>query len=175
MGALTQLATLWLILVVAVGAHVLTMAVTGWALGAKPSKVRIGYLMPALSFRADGVQFELRLLPAGGWVSFRDSDDGPDRLEALSPSRRLALELSGCVALIALGLGLGAPIAAALRAQAQLVLGAVSPTTEGARLVHVEWSLAGAAFPRAVGLFALKVAAYNLLPFPALNGFGALR
>jgi membrane-associated protease RseP (regulator of RpoE activity) len=172
---LSQLATLWLILFVVVGVHVLTMAIAGWVLGAKPSRVRIGYLVPALSFRAAGVQFELMLLPGGGYASFQDSDEGPNRLDALSPSRRIALELSGCAALLVLGLSLGAPILAAVRAPAQLVLGAVSPTEEGARLARVAWSLAGTSLRLAVGLVALKVAAFNLLPIPALNGFSALR
>lgn len=175
MGPSARLLVLWLLLLGVVSVHVLTMAAVSWLVGAKPVRVRVGYAFAVLSATWAGVRFELGLLPLGGWVSFRTSDDEPDRLEGLASARRIMAEVSGCVVLIALGLALGAPVGALLQAPLQYVMGPLSPTEEGARLARSAWELLARPFPFALGVVALKTAAFNLLPVPGLNGFSALR
>ncbi|MFZ5444388.1 MAG: site-2 protease family protein [Myxococcota bacterium] len=148
------------------------VALTAALLGARPTVLRL-YAGPRLGgLTVRGFRIELGLLPLGGFVEF---GPGGEHLLAVAAWRRLLVALAGPGVLLVLGLALGAPLDTFARGFSQLLGGALAPTTEGARLLRRLASLLGGGELELVALLAVKLAAFNLLPVPALAGFQALQ
>ena len=122
----------------------------------------------------------IRLLPLGGAVLMKDTrnEDVPpfesgDAFDTLSLPVRLAIALSGCAGLLGLALLVGASenIDAFIAGFQQFFAGAFSPMNEAPQLLSTGLAFAQTQpFVSVCALVAAKMAALNLLPFPALNG-----
>lgn len=157
---------MWLVILVAlVALHVSSVALLAMALGARPSRVRVGYGPALISRTVGGIRLELGLLPLGGFVQFGDAGE---TYEALSPARRMLISLAGPLALIMLGVLLGNTQFAATFVK--LFDGALHPMHEGARLVGRLVTLLDEKPLEAFGWLAFVFAAFNLLPIPPLAG-----
>lgn len=163
-------------LLLAVGVHVTAMALAARALGI--GLLGVSYGLGPRVFAVGLVT--VRLVPAGGYIQMKRAPDyvGPDVFDERPVWRRVALHLAGPAALVALAVALlgGEGWRAFLATFVQIPLGALAPGTEGQRYVAEVVGFVGERPPGdVVGAVAAKVAASNLLPFPALNGGGALR
>jgi membrane-associated protease RseP (regulator of RpoE activity) len=160
--------------------HLLTIAAAGQALGVTVRTVALG-MGPALGKFG---MFELRWLPIGGSVTFRDSRIAPVPAEAMksafdgrSATEQMFVCLSGCAMLL-----LVADVAtdsaifpAFAKVPAQVLAGAMSPLGDAQALLHRAADASGALpFMTLLALVAVKLAGLNLLPLPALNGGAVL-
>lgn len=170
--------------------HVAAMALASIAVGAKVKRVQLFY-GPSLTLRAASPEVRLGLFPFGGYVLHDGAPDprapGPPYrapaegapsaqppelrplVEKIGVARFVALLLSGNAALLALALALGGPamLVSAARLPAQLAW----LVLDHARAVDA--LRAFARHPRdatLVAVTAAKLAAFNLLPLPGLNG-----
>jgi hypothetical protein len=170
------LATFVLLMALTSSGHTLAMLLAGLACGAPAEEVSLFFGPRLLSFRLGGLTCRLGCLPLGGYVKFHDDDLGPlrRRYRDLHPLTRAAIPLAGCAALLLVAMACLGPAegwGSFLRGFGQFPAGALAPLSTGqelqARLAEVLTALPLAA---ALGVFAAKVAAVNLLPLPPLNG-----
>lgn len=163
-----------------VGIHLLSIAITAHLVGVNIRVIAFG-IGPTLLRK--GI-FRLGALPIAGHVKLQDSREEPVPASEMSKSldgrslvEQIAISLSGCAALLLVSLFLlgTAGWTAFVAGPAQLIQGAISPLfgaqtliSEGARL-SATTSLA-----TFFGYTAAKLAAFNILPLPALNGGAAI-
>ena len=164
--------------------HVGAMAVLGHRLGIKVRRVSLGFGPVLLSH---GI-LELRLLPIAGSVAFKDTqtEDVPDDVpvdyldDAFNHKPRavqVLLPLAGAASLVLVALLLhpGSALPSIGHGFVQIVAGGLSPLgtaqglIDGARAFAVQQG-----FVPLMGMVAAKLAAFNLLPLPAMNGGQAL-
>lgn len=160
--------------------HVTTMAVVGRAMGARLHWVSFGW--GPMLFK--GQNLHVRALPGMGSVRFSHSvEDGlPESdwhlaLDRLSLPAQWLVTLSGCALLLALAVALHgyAAVEAFLALPAQLLAGAVSPFGDAQTLLReAADAVRSSSFAVLLALIAAKVAAFNLLPLPMLNGGAAV-
>lgn len=148
--------------------HSLGIAVTALLLGAKVEEIGL-FMGPKLfGFRVGGILFRVNALPLGSFVKLAD---GFEKINIVS---RSIVALSGCLALILTALavfGFAAGWHQFVSGFGQIFGGTFSPGSEGARLVSAAYGFAAAnSFLQTIGMFAAKMAAFNLLPIPMLNG-----
>lgn len=184
------LVTAFLIAAPLTALHVAVMALVSHALGATPSRVQF-FLGPSLALRAKDPEIRLGVVPFGGYVlhepveapsppaplgaPYRSPADArpPSMLETLvarvGTARYVAILLSGNLALLALAVILGGPsmLGSAARAPLQFAWLAV----DHVRAVDAMRGFAQRPFGLAlVAVIAAKLAAWNLMPLPVLNG-----
>jgi hypothetical protein len=141
-------------------------------LGARPRVVRL-FVGPAiLRFEVRGIRFELGVFPTGGFVNFNAGE--VDAFAQLHPLSRAAVAAAGNFVLIAIGFALGAALGSFVRGFEQCVIGAIQPGERGAQMLRSLFSMIAQDPVYAAGVLAMKVAAFNLLPLPSLNGFQIL-
>lgn len=161
--------------------HISTMAVCARAFGICVRKISYG-VGPTL-LTVDKVS--IKLLPLAGNVVLKDTreetlyDDDPclDAYNFQPLWKQVALPLSGVAVLLALSLGiLGASGWHSLVAAfGQIINGALAPLSVAQELLGVGETFARThGFALVFALFALKLCAFNLLPFAGLNGGQAL-
>jgi membrane-associated protease RseP (regulator of RpoE activity) len=164
--------------------HVAALAWIGWAVGARLEEISVGFGPALQRFSVRGVSVVWRLLTLGGYVKFFAEGESPEResstippvgtWESLSALRRIAVQLSGCFALLAAAaVVLGAATVAAQlpRMFGLIVFGSMSFTDIAAHAVR-RWLAFVESRGQAQGtaLLAVAAAAFNLLPLPTLNG-----
>jgi membrane-associated protease RseP (regulator of RpoE activity) len=164
--------------------HVAAFAVIGRMLGMAVYEVSFGMGWRLLHFHVLDFPITLRALPLGGFARF-EPDDDPDHLESppgrafagFHPLGRVAVYASGGAALLSLSVLLlgGEAMGAFLRGFGQCLGGALSPRSEGRADIALATGLLLQSPRVAVGVLAAKIAAFNLLPMPALNGFDIVR
>ena len=159
---------IFLALVVCISIHTGALALTGYLLGGKVEIVSL-FLGPSLfGVKIGGTEFRLSALPMGGYVKYAEG------FTDLHPLKRLAIAASGCLALLLAALvllGLGGGWESFTNGFAQFVTGTLAPTTRGAQLLRALYGFAQSQpWTALLGLCAAKMAAYNLLPLPMLNG-----
>lgn len=166
--------------------HIAAIALMARLLGSKLYEVSFGF-GPLLKHRAiQGTVLALRAIPLGGSVRMEpDEDVAPPEQEptgiAFSDLGRLARVLvyaAGCLAtfgLAVLVLGMSEASASFGRGFGQFLGGALAPLGQGVRNLRSSIDLLqSASFATSLGVVASKVAAFNLLPLPSLNGFHVL-
>jgi membrane-associated protease RseP (regulator of RpoE activity) len=171
--------------------HVGSMALAGLLLGATLEEVSWFYGPPYIRFRIGQVNCRFGLIPFGGYARFKGeqtprkameeplfaADLEPPGFNDLHPLRRAATMASGCLALLILAVG----CVGVRRAVLSLARGFVqavpfAPWTPdwvptGRELAgHVLSLFQTAPFGIVLGVLAAKLAAFNLLPVPPLNG-----
>ena len=152
--------------------HVAAMALAHLVVGHTPETVAFGLGPPVLERAVGRTKVRLGALPLGGFVAMPQSSEGvPD---PLPPFPRAVVALLGPVSVLVVAIAFGASPAHFDRAIEQLVVGALSPSEVGAPLVRA-WidRTAGAPLEAGVAL-AVRLALFNLLPIPSLNGFDVL-
>jgi membrane-associated protease RseP (regulator of RpoE activity) len=167
--------------------HLLAMAFVGVKVGATLKIVRFGFGPELFRFNVRGSDVGIGPFPLGGYVQFWQSPDEKERkkerkegvryFDELSGPRRAAAELAGPVSLFVAACLATMSFAWAPFSSGFLdYVGAVlAPKTRGVALLG-EASAAIRALPfiSLFGLACAKVAAWNLLPLPVLNGGAAL-
>ncbi|MDP9993778.1 membrane-associated protease RseP (regulator of RpoE activity) [Variovorax boronicumulans] len=166
--------------------HIAVMAVLGRWLGIAVRQVSLGFGPVLFSF---GI-FQLRALPFGGSVTFKDTrsedttDEAPaehgrvdDAFDHQPRAVQVLLPLAGAasLAVVALLLHPGSALAGIGHGFAQIVAGGVSPLGTAQELIEGARAFATQqGFLPLLGMLAAKLAALNLLPLPAMNGGQAL-
>ena len=166
--------------------HIGTMAALGRWLGIKIRRVSLGFGPVLFSVRI----FQLRALPFGGSVTFKDTrsedttDEAPaahgqvgDAFDHTPRAVQVLLPLAGAasLAVVALLLHPGSALASIGRGFVQIVAGGGSPLGTAQELIEGARAFAPQqGFPPLLGMLAAKLAALNLLPLPAMNGGQAL-
>lgn len=144
--------------------HITVMALIGRSLGIAIREFSFGMGPALLSIDV----LRLRALPLGGSVEFIDFDSQPRAVRVLLP-------LSGAASLLAVAVTLHPSAwSSTSHGFAQIVLGALAPTSHAQQLIGGATHVAMRGFGPLLGMLAAKLAAFNLLPFPAMNGGGAL-
>lgn len=158
--------------------HVSALALAGVAFGVELREVSFG-VGKALFTR--GI-VTIRLLPISGYAKFADTRETPETDPAVSFNHKPALvraviPLMGCVALVLVAamIPVGAGVAEVTEGFRQVIVGAFSPTSTAQGYIQVlhDRSLSQG-FVVVLGVLAAKMAAFNLLPLPPLNGGQAL-
>ncbi len=152
-------------------ARAMGICVRSVSYGVGPTLLRLGRL-------------QVQPLPLSGYVTLKDSREellGPGELgDAFNHQpvwKQVLVPLAGPAALVAAGIAiLGAEGGASfIRAFAQVILGAVSPFGQAQEYLHSFQAFVGQhGFVAVLGLLCAKMAAFNLLPLPTLNGGQAL-
>ena len=169
-----------LALALCVFVHVSVMALAARLAGVAVREVSYGCGPRVLSI----ARVSIRLLPLGGAVLMKDTRnedvtpvEAGDAFDTQSLPARLGITLSGCAGLLGLALlaGATANIDAFIAGFRQFFAGAFSPMNEAQQLLSTGVAFAQTQpFVSVCGLVAAKMAALNLLPFPALNGGQAI-
>jgi membrane-associated protease RseP (regulator of RpoE activity) len=136
--------------------------------------------------RSGRTDLSLRLLPLGAHIQLEppeeDSEAQPRPRRAVLPhlSRvsKALLYASGCCSLLLFGMAVLGPspaLASLGRGFSQIIGGALDPLGKGCDNVRALGKLLAAApFLVCAAVVSIKAAAFNLLPFPPLNGFQVL-
>ncbi|GAA5172825.1 site-2 protease family protein [Viridibacterium curvum] len=169
-----------LALVVCVLVHLSAIAAAGAMLGVSVQQFSLGF-GPTLFTRG---RFRLGLIPSGGSVTFLDttSTEVPDSekhraLDQQPLIKKLAICLSGCVALAGLSVTLGGSAAFDEMAATpyQFASGALSPFDQAKSLISAASAfISSAGFLALLSVVAAKNCALNAMPLTALNGGDAL-
>jgi membrane-associated protease RseP (regulator of RpoE activity) len=144
--------------------HITVMALLGRLLGIAIREVSFG-LGPTLL--AVGV-LRLRVLPLGGAVDFDDFESQPRAVRVLLPLAGVA-----SLAVVAFALHPSA-LSSMAHGFAQIVAGALGPTSHAQQLIGGAARVGMLGFVPLLGMLAAKLAAFNLMPLPAMNGGAAL-
>jgi membrane-associated protease RseP (regulator of RpoE activity) len=159
--------------------HTLCMAMVGWVLGAKIEVVSLFSGPRLLGAKIAGVDFRISSLPIGGYVKFYGDTTESDVIAAgkafkdLHPVKRIFIAASGPLALLLFAanlIGLGHVARPFISGFAQFFSGALMPFNQGQYLLHRLSEIATTSVPLFLALMAVKMAAFNLLPLPVLNG-----
>ena len=171
---------LLLTLFAAILIHLATIAVVGRSLGVNIRLFSLGF-GPAIFEKRT---LRLGAIPAGGYVRFRNSqwetippEEMSTALDGRSIFEQIVISLSGCIALLVLGVGMAgaAGLDAFLNTPRQIFAGATSPFGDAQILIQQGWDFVRQApFSILAGIVCTKVSALNLLPFPPLNGGAAI-
>lgn len=156
---------------IAVSARLAGVSIRTFSLGFGPRLLELG-------------RFRLGAILTGGYVRFLDSREeeaSPRQIHAAFDSKstpvQLFVMLSGCMVLAGASIGIeGRPALQALAdAPLQLLAGAISPLDAAQDLLHrISAYSQSTSFTSLLAMVAAKMAAINLLPFPACNGGAAV-
>ncbi|HEY0683455.1 MAG TPA: site-2 protease family protein [Steroidobacter sp.] len=173
-----QLLAAWILLVVA---HVSAMALAGVALGVDLREVSYGFGKELFSRG----KLKIKAVPLGGYAKFGDTreteaDPPADPATAFN-HKPVAIQaiivLAGCAVLVLLAALVlaGASVSEVVEGFRQIVVGALGPKSTAQEYIHALYALSTThGFPALLAVLATKVAAFNLLPLPVLNGGQAL-
>lgn len=161
--------------------HVAAMALTGVAFGIELREVSLGFGKELLRWG----KVTIRAVPLGGYAKFADTREEwvqppADTANAYNHQPALVqaiVPLSGCVALVLLATLVlaGASVAEVIAGFRQVIVGAFGPTTTAQDYIQALYAVSTTdGFPAMLAVVATKVAAFNLLPLPMLNGGQAL-
>lgn len=182
-GGAVAYVKLFLVLLLVQALHLAAMAFVGVKVGGTLRLVRLGFGPEIFRFTVRGSDVGIGPFPLGGYVQFWQSTDEKERKEGvsnfdeLSGPRRAAAELAGPISLFVASclLTLSFAWAPLLSGFSDYVGGALAPRTRGAALLGEAIAAVRDSSPiPLLGLVCAKVAAYNLLPIPALNGGAAI-
>ncbi|MBN8609243.1 MAG: site-2 protease family protein [Deltaproteobacteria bacterium] len=152
--------------------HLAAMAVAHFMAGLTPKVVSFG-IGPTLLERPFGrTTLRLAALPIGGFVQMPDGPDGQPL--PIPPFFRAAIALAGPLWVLVVAIPLGARPMGFDRAALQLLEGAWAPLEVGAPLVSAWIAHAEHAPLHAGAALAVRLALFNLLPLPSLNGFDVI-
>jgi membrane-associated protease RseP (regulator of RpoE activity) len=175
------MALAWLLLLVNLLTLVMTvfMVSASRAMGAPPDEVRIGMGPRLLSRRFLGAQWIIRAIPNGVSLLHKplgaeESEVEDNALTRLSPPRRMLVTASASTGLLLLAL-VCLPPARALEAFTSGFEHMVNLVRAPERVAAFFTLLETEGFRSALGVLAVKFAAYNLLPIPLFSGFALLR
>jgi membrane-associated protease RseP (regulator of RpoE activity) len=163
--------------------HLSAIALVGVLSGATLKQASLGIGPVLFRSRLRGAEVIVRLLPMNGYVQFWRSDDEPPAPEGarlfddLPAYKRAATQLAGALAVFVVGSAIAGSLLwrEARGGVIDLFRGALAPTSTGADL-FAEMMMAARERPYHVfvSLLFVKVAAWNLLPIPPLNGGAVL-
>lgn len=170
-----QLFAGWMILV---AVHISTIWGTGEALGVKIREVSFGF-GKALFKRG---KLTIRLAPLGGYVRFKDTTQEVDASVAGAFNHQprwlqSLLPLTGASSLVVVALLFhpSSAVAGVISGFKQILVGALGPLSDAQMYLGSARGILGqSGFVALLGLVASKVAAFNLLPMPHLNGGQAI-
>lgn len=171
------------ILYMAVALHVMVMALFSFVFGLRVKEISIGTLIPLIRARIANVGLSLKAVPTGGYVQYHEPDpiqappviqrDHGRYFRQLSPAARIAISLSGCLALLLIAFAMIGDEAfnVGFAVWAQFLLGAFGPfSTAQTYLADLSDFIQTAPAQLLIAVVFAKVAALNLLPVGALNG-----
>ncbi len=152
--------------------HLAAMAVAHTMVGLTPKVVSFG-LGPTVFERPLGkTMIRLSVLPIGGFVQMPDGADGQP--EPIAPFFRAVIALVGPLWVLVVAIPLGARPMGFDHAMVQILHGAYAPFEVGAPLVRAWFAHAEAQPLHAGAALAVRLALFNLLPLPSLNGFDVI-
>jgi len=166
--------------------HIGAIALLARFLGSKVYEVGFGFGPVLKRCAIKGTVLALRAIPLGGFVRMEaDEEAAPPQREPngipFSDLGRLARALvyaAGCLATFGVAvllLGMSEAAASFGRGFGQFLGGAIAPLSQGVENLRSSSDLLrSASFPVSLGVIASKVAAFNLIPLPSLNGFHIL-
>jgi membrane-associated protease RseP (regulator of RpoE activity) len=132
-------------------------------------------------FRFRGTTIDVRSIPMGGSVKFvgmeADADPKPGTFNALHPLVRALIQLAGPLALLALAACLIGPIradAAFRSGVVQFLTGMFSQARAKEQFASIAQFVPTVPWTIVLGFMAAKMAGFNALPIPVLNGGEAL-
>ena len=155
------------------------MAIAGWVLGAKIEVVSLFSGPRILGRKMGGADFRISLLPVGGYVKFYGNTTesagigNGKAFKDLHVMKRVFIALSGPLALLLFAanmIGLGQVARPLISGFSQFFSGALMPFSQGQYLLQRLADIAATSVPLFLALIAIKMAAFNLLPLPILNG-----
>jgi membrane-associated protease RseP (regulator of RpoE activity) len=146
--------------------HVLFTALTGWLMGAKVEKITIFSGPKLFRTKIKGIEVAMYCIPTGSSVGFK-------HLDKLKTPARIIVAASGSLILLLLAsnlLGLNRGYQSFLSGFTQFFAG-VMPLSRGQYLLgRLAETANNEPVPTLLAVIAVKIAAFNLLPLPALNG-----
>lgn len=173
MEKLTVFLYLYLAAFIATQPHLLAFALVGRLLGGKIEEYGIFTGPKLFGFQLGGVTIRVNALPFGGFVKFADG------FSDLSAWRKIIIVLSGCAALILIAIlifGASEGWNKVINGFPQMFWLTVAPFSSGKEIFATLFEFARTqTFLACIGLFAAKMAAFNLLPLGLLNGGEALK
>lgn len=141
------------------------------------------FMGPVLfSFKLRKTQYQLSLLPLGGYAKFPNTEEpfntpsGEERLDEAHPFKRCAVYLGGCTFLAVFSIAILGPQEWWHSFQStfqQYLRGALSPLKYGAPGLRAFFD-SQPTFPTLVAVMAAKLCAMHLLPLPNFNGGDAI-
>lgn len=163
--------------------HLSAIGIVGVLSGATLKQTSLGFGPVLFRSRLRGAEVIVRLLPMNGHVQFWRSDDEPPApqgtplFDDLPAYKRTATHLAGALVVFVVGSAIAGSLLwrEAADGVIDLFRGALAPTSTGADLL-AEMMMAARERPYhvLVSLLFVKVAAWNLLPIPPLNGGAVL-
>lgn len=153
--------------------HILSMGFVGWLLGAKIQVVSLFSGPRLFGIKLFGVDFRVSCFPLGGYVKFHDGSSGKGGFENLHPAKRMLTSASGPLALLLFAgclVGFAPAGRYFISGFGQFFTGAAMPLSTGQELLNRLHLMTSLSFAGLAGLIAAKLAAFNSLPFPVLNG-----
>jgi len=155
------------VLPLAIATHLLGYALTGSLLGFRVKSFNLFYGKALHTFPLREFPIRLGWIPTGGSVEFDESFSSarffPKMMVSFAGPLALILMSAACLRYDRAG-------AALFSGFAQLFQGALFPLSTGRTLVADYFRHHGGSVPEAYGVLAAKLAAFNLLPIPPLNG-----
>lgn len=170
----------WLLLV---ALHLGAMAAVGSAFGVTLREISFGFGDKVLFRRG---LLKVRAVPFGGFVKFRDTreegvEEAPAAIaDAYNHQPKLVqalIPLAGSLALVLLAVSVqpDAGLDAVVAGFGQIFAGALAPLSTAQEYLQRTYTVAvEQGFIALLGLLAAKIAAFNLLPFPSMNGGQAI-
>lgn len=156
-------------IVVSTFVHLLGSIIACLLSGIKIESVQLFYGKTIFNFQTRVLNFEIGYLPTGGSVKYDVEDFNSRKLIT-----RLLIVISGPIFVMlgaALILTIQTSLYEFLKGFEQIIVGFISPIDEGAKLINSFMEYASNnLFINAVALLSTKIAAFNLLSIPSLNG-----
>ncbi len=153
---------------ITVAVHVTAMAAGGWLVGAPIEEISLFSGKKLIRTKFGDTKFSVGFIPFGGFVKFDDA------FQKIHPLKRVFVATCGCMALVFLAavvFGSSEALRKFLIGFYQIVSGAFAPRSTGSQLLRAFYEyVRNNSFTLCVGLVATKLAAFNLLPLPVLNG-----
>lgn len=157
--------------------HLLGIGLIGAVSGGRIERIGLFFGPPLLSTTINTVEVKIGGIPTGGYVAFEGMDlDVPrehSRYRQLPLFSRLLVSVGGPLALVAVScllLGGDRGWSSFTSGFPQIILGSIAPLTTGQKLLSQYFALLRGANFFVLGLMMAKMAAFNLLPVPTLNG-----
>lgn len=164
--------TILLILIIAISLatiiHTIGIAAAGWLVGAPLEEINIFFGPRIKKINLGNAILDIRAIPLGGNVKFSDE------FQNFHPIKRIFIACCGSLALVIVAMiafGVSEGFQKFTNGFYQVLSGAFAPRTQGSQYLLSLYEFVRAnSFWASLGLIASKMAAFNLLPLPVLNG-----